>query len=86
MKRLVLSAAAATLLSGFALSASAEAAPFHRHGLTAYERATIARSQRQLYVVKARARADRHVTLWERAKIRVAQARHNALVYRLRHN
>jgi hypothetical protein len=46
----------------------------------------IVRSQHQLDAIKARAWADRHVSLWERAKIRAAEVRHQALVYRLRHN
>ena len=80
-------AAAATLLSGFALSATAEAAPFHRHGgLTPYERAAIARSAANLNALKWRVRADRRVTPWERVQLRIAQAKHNALVHRLRYN
>jgi hypothetical protein len=86
MNRLVLSACA--IVSGLALASSAEAAPL-RHGygkLTPAEHAALARSVHQLNVVKARAWADGHVTPWERAKIRVAEQRHQALVYRLRHN
>jgi hypothetical protein len=86
MNRLVLTACA--LLSGLALASGAEAAPY-RHGygkLTPAEHAAIARSQHQLDAVKARAWADGHVTPWERAKIKVAEQRHQALVYRLRHN
>jgi len=85
MNRLVLSACA--LLSALALASSAEAASL-RHGygkLRPAEEAALARSQHQLDVIKARAWADGHVTPWERAKIRVAEQRHKALVYRLRH-
>ena len=85
MNRLVLSACA--LISALALANSAEAAPL-RHGygkLTPAEAAALARSQHQLDVIKTRAWADGHVTPWERAKIRVAEQRHKALVYRLRH-
>jgi len=85
MNRLVLSACA--LISGLALANAAEAAPL-RHGygkLTPAAEAAVARSQHQLDVIKARAWADGHVTPWERAKIRVAEQRHQALVYRLRH-
>ena len=82
------SALALAVLSGIALVAPAEAASYH-HGngkLTASERAAIARSQHHLNIVKARVRADGHVSPWERVKIRVAQGRHAGLVYRLRHN
>ena len=88
MSRLVLSALTGALLSGLLLAAPAEAA-FYRHGygkITPAEHAAIARSQRQLSVIKAKARADGHVTAWERAKIAMAQSRHNALLYRLQHN
>ena len=88
MNRLVLSACAGALLSGLLLAAPAEAAPY-RHGygkITPAEHAAIARSQHQLNVIKVRARADGHVTPWERAKISMAQSRHDALVYRLSHN
>ncbi len=88
MKRLILTACAGAMLSGLALAAPAAAA-YGPHGygrLTPAERAAIARSQHQLGLVKARAWADGHITLWERAKIRAAEARHNALLYRLSHN
>ncbi|HEU0060886.1 MAG TPA: hypothetical protein VFR19_13480 [Hyphomicrobiaceae bacterium] len=88
MSRLVLSALTGALLSGLLLATPAEAA-FNRHGygkITPAEHAAIARSQRQLSVIKAKARADGHVTAWERAKIAMAQSRHNALLYRLQHN
>ena len=88
MNRLVVSACAAALLSGVLLAAPAEAAPY-RHGygnISPAEHAAIARSQHQLKLIKAAARADGHVSSWERAKIALAQSRHNALVYRLSHN
>jgi hypothetical protein len=88
MKRLVLSLCTTALLSGLALAGPAEAASYH-HGyrkITPAERFAIARSQHQLNVVRARARADGHVSVWERAKIRLAQSRHQALVYRVSHN
>ena len=86
MNRFILSACA--VLSGLALANAAEAAPYrHPHGkLTPVEHAVLARSQHQLDAIKVRAWADGHVTPWERAKIRVAEQRHKALVYRLRHN
>jgi hypothetical protein len=90
MKSLVIAATAAIVLSGIGLGATAEAAPYkHRNGyggLTAWERAAIARDQASVNALKRHARADGRVTLWERARIRVAEARHNALVYRYRHN
>jgi hypothetical protein len=87
MQKLILSMSAA-LLAGLAMTLPAEAA-FYRRGygqITPAERAAIARSQHQLDLIKAKAWADGHVTAWERAKIDLAQARHQALVYRLSHN
>jgi hypothetical protein len=76
------------MLSGVAFTASSvQAAPFgQRHGVTHAGRAAIARSQANLDALKWRARADGHVTLWERARINTVQARHDALVARYRHN
>jgi hypothetical protein len=88
MKHLILNACAAAVLSGMALAAPAEAA-YDRHGygpITPAERALIARSQHQLDLIRARAWADHHISLWERAQIRAAQLRHQALVYRFSHN
>jgi hypothetical protein len=81
MNRLVLSAATLALLSGIALAAPAQAS-----GLTHSERVAIANSQHRLKALKWRVRADHHVSLWERMRVRAATARHKALVYRLRHN
>ena len=89
MKTFAIAAVAAGLLSGIALtSPSAEAVPFGRHAgnLTAKERAAIARSERQLNVLKWRVRADGRVSVWELAQVRLAQVRHDRLVYRYRHN
>jgi len=89
MQRYYLAASGLALVGGLLLAAPAEAAITHRHGwgsTTPAERALIARSQHQLNVIKARARADGHISAWERAKIHLAQSRHDALVYRLRHN
>jgi hypothetical protein len=88
MKRLILNACAAAVLSGTALAGPAEAA-YDRHGygpFTPAERNLIARSQHQLDAIRARAWADSHISLWERAKLRAAEVRHQAFVYRLRHN
>jgi hypothetical protein len=86
MKRLVLGTAALAILSGIALTApAAEAASYGYGRLTPHERAAIARSQFNLNALKWRARADGHVTVWERVRINAAQVRHNALVYRYRH-
>jgi len=87
MQRLVLSASVLALLSGIALAAPAQAGSYHRHGnLTSSERVAIARSAAHVNAVKRYARADGHVSAWERAKIRMAETQHNALVWRLRHN
>jgi hypothetical protein len=87
MKRLVLSASALAILSGVALSTAAEAGTYNRYGqLTPYERAAIARSQAHLYQLQRQAWSNGRVNFWERAKLRIAQSRHNALVYRYTHN
>jgi hypothetical protein len=87
MKRLVLGTAALAILSGIALAApAAEAAPYGYGRLTPHERSAIARSQFNLNALKWRARADGHVTAWERMRINAAQAWHNTLVYRYRHS
>jgi hypothetical protein len=87
MKRLVLGAAALAILSGIAFTApSAQAAPYGYGNLTPYERAALARSRAHLSALKWRARADGHVSRWERRRIHAAQARHDALAYRYRHN
>jgi hypothetical protein len=81
MNRLFLSAATLALLSGVALASPAQAS-----GLTHSERVAIANSQHRLKALQWRVRADHHVSLWERMKVRAAAARHKALVYRLHHN
>jgi hypothetical protein len=87
MKRLVLGAAALAILSGLAFTApSAEAAPYGYGNLTPYERAALARSRADLRALKWRSRADGHVSRWEHRRIHAAQARHDALAYRYRHN
>jgi hypothetical protein len=87
MKRLALGSAALAVLSAIAFSASsAQAGPYGRHGVTASERAAIARSQARLNAIKRHAWADGRVTLWERARINAAQASHKARVARYRHN
>lgn len=80
MKSLVAAVFAASVLSGLAMT-SAQAGY-----LTPSERAAIHRSERHVDVLRARARDDGHVSLWERARIRAAEAHHNALVYRYTHN
>jgi len=90
MKRLVIGAAGLAILSAMTLASSAQAASFghgrHLGKLTPYERAGIARSQANLNRLKWRVRADGRLNLWERMQVNAAQARHNALVYRFRHN
>ena len=87
MKAFALGAAALGLLSSVALAAPASAASYNRHGqVSAHERAAIARSAAHLAAVKHHARVDGRLSLWERAQIRMAEARHSALVRRLRHN
>jgi hypothetical protein len=81
MKRIALSASALALLSGIALAAPAQAASLSQH-----ERAVLARSHAHLRALERHARADGHVSLWERARIRMAETRQHALAWRLRHN
>ena len=81
MKRLTLTTAALAILSSLAFGASAQAAP-----LNAHERSVLARNHAHLRGIERRARADGHVTLWERARIGIAKSRVRALAYRLRHN
>lgn len=77
MKRLVLSASVLALLSGIALAAPAEAATYKRHTARVMhsERIAIARSKHHLKVVVRQARRNGHVSLWERARIRMAASR-----------
>ncbi len=81
MKGIALSASAFALLSGIALAAPAQAA-----SLTPHERAVLARSHANVRALERHARADGHVSLWERARIRLAETRAHALAWRLRHN
>jgi hypothetical protein len=90
MKSFVIAATAAVVvIAGIGVGTAAEAALYnHRHGggLTAWERAVIARDRAHVNALKRRAWADGRITLWERARIRAAEARHSALVCRYRHN
>jgi hypothetical protein len=89
MKSFVIAASTAVVLAGIGVGTAAEAALYnHRHGggLTAWERAVIARDRAHVNAVKRRAWADGRITLWERARIRAAEARHSALIHRYRHN
>jgi hypothetical protein len=88
MKTLALTATGLVLLSGVALATPGEAAQRGRHygDLSRYERAVIARSKRHLDALKWRVRADGRVSFRERVLVRRAEARHAALVRRLRYN
>jgi hypothetical protein len=81
MKRIILSASALAILSGIALAAPAVAA-----SLTSHERAVLARNHAHLRSLERHARADGHVSLWERVKIDLAKARYRAQASRYRHN
>jgi uncharacterized membrane protein YebE (DUF533 family) len=81
MKRIALSASVLALLSGIVLAAPAQAA-----SLTAHERAVLARSHAHVRALEHHARADGHVSLWEKAKIGIAKSRQHALAWRLRRN
>jgi hypothetical protein len=90
MKSFVIAATTAVVLSGIGLAGTAEAASYkYRHGrvqLTQWERVAIARDQRRVNAVKRRAWADGRLSFLEKIRIRRAEARHRALVYRYRHN
>jgi hypothetical protein len=87
MKRLALTATALALLSGLAIAVPAQAATYKRHGSISHsERVAIANSQRHLNAVKRQAWADGKVTAWERAKIRMAEARYHRVVRNARHD
>lgn len=88
MKRIALSTSALALLSGIALAAPTSAATnSHRHGqVTAHERAALALSHVHLRALERHARFDGHISLWEKARIRMAEARQHAFAWRLRHN
>ncbi len=85
MKSFIIAATAVALTSGALLSTAAEASPYG-HRLTPAERVIIAKDRARLNALQHRVRADGHVTMWERAKLRAAEAHHKALVYRLTHN
>ena len=85
MKRSILAGAAFGLISTFLLAgSSAQAAPYGK--VTAGERHAIAHSKARVNALKWRIRADGRVTALERMRLNLAQARHNGLVARYRHN
>jgi hypothetical protein len=90
MKTYVLAAMAVVLMSGSAMAYPVRPNAFNKSFrapvLTPYERVLIQRSQNLLSQLQRRVRADGHVTIWERWRVRMAQNRHQALVYRLTHN
>lgn len=89
MKSFIIAATAVALTSGALLSTAAEANPYQRHygqNLTHSERVALARDRAHLNAFERRMHRDRHMTLWERMRLRAAEARHRALVYRFMHN
>ena len=81
MKRIALGASALALLSAVALAVPAQAAP-----LTAHERAVLERSHEHLRALERHARADGHVSLWEKMRISMTKTRQHALAWRLHHD
>lgn len=75
MKRLVLTTSALALLSGMVIAAPAQAGSINHR-----ERAAIADSRHRLAVVKRQAWADGRLSLWDRFKIRNAEARYRRVV------
>ena len=87
MKRSVLAASALAIVSGLAVSAPAQADSYHhRSKLSGYERSVLAHKKSHVRHMQRRARSDGHVSVWERARIRVAKSRLHAQAYRYRHN
>ena len=83
----VLALVAVMILSGIAMSSAAQAATYNRYGrINGYEQAAIARNQAHINALTRQAGADGRLSLWERTRLRLAQARHDALVYRYSHN
>jgi len=83
MKKAIITVAALVLSTGAALAApGGKYKNDHRHGISAYERAAIARSAANVAQLKRRVWADGRVTLFERMQLRSAERRHAALVAR----
>jgi hypothetical protein len=82
MKSLIVALSAVPLLAGFAASATAAPGKHVSHRVTHFERAAIARSASNLAQVMRRAWAVGRLTIAERMRIGVAQARHRAVVAR----
>jgi hypothetical protein len=82
MKSLIVALSVVPLLAGFAGSAMAAPGKHVTHRVTHIERLAIARSAANLAQVKRRAWADGRLTSAERVGIRVAEARHRAVVAR----
>lgn len=81
MKRLAFSVSALALLSGLAMAAPAQAGSIsHR------ERAAIAKSQHHVAAVKRQAWANGSLSVWERMRIRAAEAHRNRVVARARND
>ncbi len=80
-----LAASAVAVASSTAMAAPAKWHGYHKpyhhvSNVTPAERAAIARSLAHLNAVKRRAYADGRITLAERVRIRIAQARYNSVV------
>lgn len=89
MKSFIIAVTAAALTTGALLSTAAEANPYQRHyghNLTHSERVAIARDRADLNALEHRMHRDYYVSRWERMRLRAAEARHRALVYRFMHN
>jgi hypothetical protein len=82
MKSFLIALSTASLLAAGAGSAMAAPGKHMSHRVTPSERVAIAKSAARLAQIKKRAWADRRLTGAERVRIRIAEARHRALVAR----
>ncbi|MGE0627928.1 MAG: hypothetical protein AB7O43_08895 [Hyphomicrobiaceae bacterium] len=82
MKSFVIGLSAAALCVGFAGSAMAAPGKHGFNRVTLKERVAVAKSAAKLAQVKRGAWADGRLTRVERMRIRVAEARHRAIVAR----
>lgn len=82
MKSIILGLSTAMLVVGLASAASAAPGKYSGHRVTPYERAQIAKSAARVAHLKRQAWSDRRLSSFERARIRMAEAHHRAVVAR----
>ncbi len=82
MKSIILGLSAAVLVAGLASTASAAPGKYSGHRVTPYERAQIAKSAARVAHVKRQAWSNGRLSPVDRARIRMAEAHHRAVVAR----